>query len=55
MNIDEITRFARVKGLNLVGTGDFTHPRWLEELNENLVKVPNTGLYKPVKDVESPL
>jgi len=55
MNIDEITRFARVKGLNLVGTGDFTHPRWLEELNENLVKVPNTGLYKPVKDVESPV
>ncbi len=55
MNIDEITRFARVKGLNLVGTGDFTHPRWLEELNKNLVKVPNTGLYKPVKDVESPV
>jgi len=55
MNIDEITHFARVKGLNLVGTGDFTHPRWLKELNENLVKVPNTGLYKPVKDVESPV
>ncbi len=55
MNMDEITRFARIKGLNLVGTGDFTHPRWLKELNESLVEVPNTGLYRPAQDVESPV
>jgi len=53
MNIEEITRFARVKGLNLVGTGDFTHPRWLKELSEDLVKEPNTNIYKPAKDPES--
>jgi len=55
MNITEITRFARIKGLNLVGTGDFTHPRWLEELEQELVEVPNAGLYRPVKDPESPV
>jgi len=53
MNVEEITRFARVKGLKLVGTGDFTHPRWLEELKEDLVEVPNSGLYKPARGVKS--
>ena len=55
MNTEEITRFARVKGLNLVGTGDFTHPRWLKELNEDLVEVPNAGLYRSARDVKSPV
>jgi len=55
MVIEEITRFARIKGLNLVGTGDFTHPRWLKELSEDLVEVPDTGLYKPAKDSDSPV
>lgn len=53
MNIEEITRFARIKGLNLVGTGDFTHPRWLEELKRELVEAPNSSLYRPAKDLES--
>jgi len=52
MVIEEITRFARIKGLNLVGTGDFTHPRWLKELGEDLVEVSDTGLYKPAKDTD---
>jgi len=53
MNITEITRFAQIKGLNLVGTGDFTHPRWLSELKQELVDVPDAGLYKPVKELKS--
>jgi len=53
MNIDEITRFAKIKGLNLVGTGDFTHPKWLEELKEKLVKVQNADLYTFRKDPTS--
>jgi len=55
LNVQEITRFAQVKGLNLVGTGDFTHPRWLKELKEDLVEVSDAGLYKPAKDPESPV
>lgn len=43
---NEIARFAKIKGLNLVGTGDFTHPKWLNELRESLVKDENTLLYK---------
>ncbi len=53
MNIDEITYFAEIKGLNLVGTGDFTHPKWLKELKENLIEVQNASLYKPSKKPDS--
>ncbi len=53
MTIDEITRFSKIKGLQLVGTGDFTHPKWLEELQQNLTEVADTGLYRPRKDPES--
>jgi len=55
MNIEEITRFAQVKGLNLVGTGDFTHPKWLKELREKLTKAPEEGFYRPVANPNSPV
>jgi uncharacterized protein (TIGR00375 family) len=31
-------RWARLKGINVVGTGDFTHPRWMTELEQKLVE-----------------
>ena len=46
MSIPEIARFAKIKGLNLVGTGDFTHPDWLKEIKETLVPEQETGLLK---------
>jgi len=55
MSIDEITRFARIKGLNLVGTGDFTHPKWLKELTEELAEIPGTNLYGTTKHLDSPV
>jgi len=55
MCIAEIARFARIKGLNLVGTGDFTHPKWLKELQEVLVEEQDTGLYKVAKNPELPV
>jgi uncharacterized protein (TIGR00375 family) len=55
MCVEEIARFARVKGLNVVGSGDFTHPKWFEELNKDLVPEPETGLYKLANNAESPI
>ena len=55
MHIQEIARFAKIKGLNIVGTGDFTHPQWLEEIKEVLVEESGTGLYKVAKNPESPV
>jgi uncharacterized protein (TIGR00375 family) len=46
MSIPEIAKFAKIKGLNLVGTGDFTHPDWLKEIKETLVPEQETGLFK---------
>ena len=36
--------WARRKGIDVVGTGDFTHPAWRQELREAL-KPDGTGLY----------
>jgi uncharacterized protein (TIGR00375 family) len=55
MSIDEIARFAKIKGLNLVGTGDFTHPKWLKEIQETLVPEQGTGLYKVAGNADSPV
>jgi len=46
MCCEEIARFAGIKGLNLVGTGDFTHPMWLRELEAVLIDDSGSGLYK---------
>ncbi len=37
--------WARYKGIDLVGTGDFTHPKWREELKEMLVE-DGDGVYR---------
>jgi uncharacterized protein (TIGR00375 family) len=55
MNITEISRFARIKGLTLVGTGDFTHPKWFSELSNELTEVSGSSLYGSKKSPESPV
>lgn len=49
IDIQEISRFAEIKGLNLIGTGDFTHPKWMKELQKDLIEGPNAGLFKYAK------
>ena len=44
MVIPEIARWARKKGLGLVGAADWTHPLWIRELKENLIEVSD-GVY----------
>jgi len=46
MNLEEIARYAKIKGLNLVGTGDFTHPKWLKEIQETLSQDSDSGLFR---------
>ncbi|MBD3397804.1 DNA helicase UvrD [Candidatus Micrarchaeota archaeon] len=31
-----LAEWARIKGVGLLGTGDFTHPKWLKELRQGL-------------------
>jgi DNA helicase-2/ATP-dependent DNA helicase PcrA len=41
--------WARLKGITIVGTGDFTHPGWVAELKEKL-EPAEQGLFKLKKD-----
>lgn len=36
MSPEGIWKWAQLKGITVIGTGDFTHPGWLRELNEKL-------------------
>jgi len=41
----DLSKYAKYKGLNLLGTGDFQHPKYLEELKSKL-KPTGTGFYE---------
>jgi len=45
MVIPEIAKWAARKGINLVGTGDWTHPLWFRELKEKLEETKE-GIYQ---------
>jgi len=36
LNLESLYQWAQIKGINVVGTGDFTHPEWFAELREKL-------------------
>ncbi len=44
MDVDSIALWAHRKGINLVGTGDFTHPAYSKELKQKLVPAED-GLF----------
>jgi len=41
INIDNLEKYAKIKGLNVLGTGDFTHPKWIQEIKEKLKEDEN--------------
>lgn len=45
MDVEHIAEWAKIKGITLMGTGDFTHHLWLEELKNKLEDLGN-GLFK---------
>lgn len=40
-----MAEWARIKGLTVLGTGDFTHPKWFREIKEKLAPAEE-GLFK---------
>lgn len=38
LTVSTLEKYARIKGVNLLGTGDFTHPEWLKELKKELAE-----------------
>lgn len=45
LDIPNLERYARIKGLDILGTGDFTHPKWIQELKSSLTENDN-GILK---------
>ena len=44
-----LDRWAGIKGIGLLGTGDCTHPQWLKILNDELEEAA-PGLYRLNRD-----
>ncbi len=45
MEVKTLSEYAKLKGISVLGTGDFTHHLWLEELKDNL-KDSGNGLFE---------
>lgn len=45
MDLENLTKWAKIKGIKVLGTGDFTHPLWFENIKEKLESA-ESGLFK---------
>ena len=50
LDLEHIYIWAQLKGITVVGTGDFTHPEWYSQITEKL-ETAEPGLYKLKKDI----
>jgi uncharacterized protein (TIGR00375 family) len=57
LNLPLLSAWARLKGIAVLGTGDFTHPKWRDELRDELIMDEASGLYmlKKPEDVAAVL
>jgi len=46
MEIESLCKWAQLKGLTVIGTGDFTHPKWFSNLKDKLEEA-EPGLFNP--------
>ena len=49
MNLERLYQWAQLKGITVVGCGDFTHPQWFAELREKL-EPAEPGLFQLKKN-----
>ena len=45
LNLEHLTTWAQIKGVEVVGTGDIAHPGWLQEMKEKL-EPAEEGLFR---------
>jgi len=45
MDLENLDKWARIKGIKVLGTGDFSHPEWFKSLKEKL-EPAEIGLFK---------
>lgn len=54
LTLPNIYKWAKIKGINVIATGDFTHPAWFEELHDGLEPAED-GLFKLKKEYADPV
>ena len=59
MEIETLNRYAQIKGIAVIGTGDFTHPAWFSNLQKKLEPAEDglfklRPVYKSVSDKDVP-
>jgi uncharacterized protein (TIGR00375 family) len=37
LDLQSLAKWAKIKGIDVLGTGDFTHPKWLEEIKKQCI------------------
>ena len=53
LTLPNIEQACRRKGIDIIGTGDFTHPQWFKEINEQLLEIEHSGLYRLAESADS--
>ena len=46
LTIQNLEKYAKIKGVDLLGTGDFTHPKWFAHIKESLNEIGSSGIYE---------
>ena len=46
LDLPNIAEACQIRGIDIVATGDFTHPRWFEHIKDSLEEIRNSGIYK---------
>lgn len=49
LNLEYLNLWGQIKGIQVIGTGDFTHPAWFEELKDKL-EPAEEGLFRLKKE-----
>src|SRR3989344_7616111 len=53
MDLECLDKWAKIKGIKVLGTGDFTHPEWFKNLKEKL-KPAEPCLFKLKQETRQP-
>lgn len=53
-DFEGLYRWGKLKGINIIGTGDFTHPGWFAEMREKL-EPAESGLFKLKDEFAAPI
>lgn len=54
LNFEHLTKWAQLKGVHIVGTGDIAHPGWLEEMKQKL-EPAEEGLFRLKEEFAKPI